>query len=354
MIKSFGIFALLFVASFVAAQDSQGNKTCGDYIQYFCSVHNGCPQPQQSSTPIITVKGNSIDLRDFNAVSFDNFVARTGDFQGRVACSGNFLAGNGFSIGDQLEAQGTNISSSTYPYGLIVGGNAIWGSGRMYSEGIFVASHSTGDVFHQASSIDSCEGQRENCLQDEFSSAKRYFVQISEYFVTQQVNVRITIQYSTLSIQCNASSDLYVLNLSASELSSVTSYQVSSSCNTSALWLFNVIGRDSVTFRGDFFRQSAISILWNIVGEDRTVNVFTQVRGNILAPRCSFTQPGGVVEGNVIAGNMALVLQFNTPICLPIGGGAVIPPSLPSPPSISNETQQAEFCPFWEKNCEGF
>jgi len=47
----------------------------------------------------------------------------------------------------------------------------------------------------------------------------------------------------------------------------------------------------------------------------RTIKVETEVRGNILAPRNTLVQTGGVVKGKVIVGDVPMMLQINRPNC---------------------------------------
>src|SRR5262249_18027313 len=78
------------------------NPTCLD-VQEFCSRIS------------FSVGGGDYTYRDFNAISFNNWVANTGDVEGSLLVRRNFSAQAGYSIGALV------APDASKPFGLLVG-----------------------------------------------------------------------------------------------------------------------------------------------------------------------------------------------------------------------------------------
>lgn len=77
-----------------------------------------------------------------------------------------------------------------------------------------------------------------------------------------------------------------------------------------------MVGRDDLDFHGDTIRLNPDRILWNILGENRTINIRTAVYGAILSPYNILNQETGVIRGKVIVADVVSSLQINKPECV--------------------------------------
>jgi len=57
------------------------------------------------------------------------------------------------------------------------------------------------------------------------------------------------------------------------------------------------------------------AVVYNVLGSGRYIIVETEVTGNLLAPDNILYQSGGVIDGKLVIGEVALALQVNKPDC---------------------------------------
>jgi len=273
---------------------------------------------------IINIHQIPIFFENFNALSFDGFVANTGDTEGRIAAKNNVQLGAGYSVGYLTKNAGVNGQFT--PYALVAGRDLSWGSGAVYPDGsgipipeqlqeeIFVGGVATNlPGYLQALVTGTCGTP--GCLDASFDTAFNFYKFTQSQFAALPANTQATVQFQGLSITCNdAAATRYVLNVQGDTLSGVTWY-TTHGCNLGAVWVINVLGSGNVQFQGDFLPTIAEKTVWNIIGAGRTVTVLTEVRGNMLAPQNTLSQTGGVIKGKVVFGNIAFSLQINLPDC---------------------------------------
>jgi len=261
-------------------------------------------------------------FRDFNVISFGDFNANTGDVEGRIAVRNDFTVGSGFSVG--YEIQTGNGIDNFVPYSLVAGGNCVFTSGAVYPEGnnipypgaeedIFCGGSFTGED-DLAARVSSCNGIT-GCLDSDFDAAQACYATFSDALANQADNVEVQVQYDALILTCDDNTaSAYSVSVTSSDFASST-YYVVSNCNLQSTFVINVVGTDDVTFAGDNFPGISGGVIYNIVGTGRTINVQTEVNGNLLAPFNILDQTGGVIEGKVVVGTVEFSLQINKPDC---------------------------------------
>jgi fibro-slime domain-containing protein/choice-of-anchor A domain-containing protein len=269
------------------------------------------------------LKNTVASFRDFNVVSFGDWNANTGDIQGRLAVRNNLNVGGGYSVGDQIQ---TGSGADNFvPYSVVVGANANWVSGAVYPEGnnipypgaeedLFVGGTFTGEADLAARVLGSCNGNA-GCLNANFDAAQQCYINYQSTLASVADNAVASISWDAIVFSCSDNSaDSYSITIDASVLTQGT-YYILDNCNFQATWVINVAGTGSVVFAGDNFPGVGSSIVYNILGSGRSVNVETEVNGNILAPQNVLNQTGGVVEGKVVVGTCVASLQVNKPAC---------------------------------------
>jgi len=285
---------------------------------------NLCPYFESDCAGLQFPLGNTIgSFRDFNVVSFGDYNANTGDIEGRLAVQNNLNLGAGYSVGYQLQT--ANGQDAVLPYSVVVGGNAVFVSGAVFPEGngipypgaeedLFVGGTFTGEADLAARVLGSCNGVA-GCLDTTFNAAHECYSNYQLTLSSQSDTVSVNIEWSALELTCSDNTaTAYTVTLTASQLNSAT-YYVVNNCNLQATWAINIPGNDNVTFAGDSFPAMSGAVVYNILGSGRYIIVETEVAGSILAPDNILYQTGGVIDGKLVIGDVALALQVNKPNC---------------------------------------
>jgi choice-of-anchor A domain-containing protein len=338
----------------------KGNVIVGNVVQahqinrIFCETpapppnpptYHYCPFFETACTGLNFPLGSGVySFRDFNVVSFNDFHAETGDVEGRIATKRDASFGNGYSVGFELETA-TSQPDNSLPYSLIVGRDLTWGSGSLHPDGtgyplpgnredMFVG----GNAAVHASLVDRRTGGpcgTAGCLDAYFNAAQQCYIGFSNTLGAQADNVAKNIQWSNLEITCSAQLDRYVVSLTPAEMALFT-YTTLTGCNFQAEWIINIRGTGPVSFRGDSFPGLPGGVVYNIIG-DRAVSITeTLVNGHVLAPTSTINQPGGVIVGKVVAGDVTFSLQINKPDC-PNPGVIVVTTTTPEPTEPGTE-----------------
>jgi len=346
------LLGLTFVAlaAAVAVQVNPGRTV------YFCEIEvdNFCPGDQSlcPTDPVLHFGSNAYSLAYFNLVDFGNFYAPSGDVEGRAAIKGNMDA-TAYSFGYQLKTTGVSANSPSFPYGLVVGGNAKWHGGALLPDGsgfpslgakeyIYVGGDfSDADSYLQALRTNvACAG----CLDADFNNAQSYYQMLASTFNGLSDNTNFNIEsWGTIELSCNSfAASQYVVHMTAAQFSSINFWSVGPSCNPGSALIVNIGGTGQVRFWGStqtyFANQKTV---YSIAGNN-DVRVEVGVNGHLLAPSSNYNQPGlGVFIGNVIVGNVQQTLQINLVAC-------ATPSSNPPPPPSTGH-----LCPSWETACAG-
>jgi len=270
-------------------------------------------------------------FRDFNVITFSDFIADTGDIEGRLAAQNDVHLGNGFSIGAALSYPQDNL----LPYSVVVGGDLVWGSGAIYptqysdmpEEFAFVGGTFTqtngNDLYAQVSG-GPCGTP--GCLDLYFNEAQTCYEGFQSVLASSDDNVNVQIIWDALIITCNDDTEsIYYVSITPDQMSQYT-YTSLSSCNYQADWVINVRGTGDVTLTGGSFPSVPGAAVYNIIGSGRTITVTdTDLNGHVLAPQNTLYQPGGVIQGKVVAGNISMSLQINKQNVCPNPANVSIP-----------------------------
>lgn len=248
-------------------------------------------------------------------ISFGNFVADTGDIEGRLAVQGSVTLGDGYSIGDQISSLDGFSSYS------LIAGSLTWGSGGLYPDGsaasienAFVADTASVPSYLQDRINGPCDSG--DCLSAAFSNAQGCFTNLQNSLASLAENVNATLKYSAIQLTCNGAASRYVASITDDMMAGATWWNLIG-CSGNAQWIINVEGSGQVNFHGDSIPTNADNVVYNILGSGRTISVNTGVNGAILAPNNNLNQTGGVIRGVVIAGDIQFALQINRPSCIP-------------------------------------
>jgi len=259
--------------------------------------------------------GEASSFVEYNAISFKDFTATTGDIEGRLAARGNVNFGEGYSVGATLSTV-NDMPDRHQHYSLIVGGDLAWINGALFPntlgaviERAYVAGSSSvpasiADRVDTGSNIDSI-----------FDAAKTCYTGYQSTLKAQADNVKATIADSGLFLTCDsASADAYSVTLAGSVFTSFT-YTVTVGCNFQSRWTINVVGSDNVDISGASFPAIPGGTVYNVecTAAGQTVSIHdTQLFGHLLAPNCIVDQPSGVIVGKVVAGDIRRSLQINS------------------------------------------
>jgi len=105
--------------------------------------------------------------------------------------------------------------------------------------------------------------------------------------------------------------DTYYVSLTPEEMAQYT-YTTVQNCNFQAKWFINVRGSTDVVISGATFPAIAGGVVYNVIGSGRTITVSeTDLQGHLLAPQNILNNPGGVINGKVVAGDITMSLQIN-------------------------------------------
>jgi choice-of-anchor A domain-containing protein len=281
--------------------------------------------------------GNGVySFRDFNVITFNDYVANTGDIEGRLAAKRDVTFGNGYSIGHQLQTS-NNVPDNSLPYSLVVGRDLIWLGGSLHPDGSgipYIGAREDMFVGRDMANvtdylIDRQTGgpcSTEGCLDKYFDAAQQCYLNYQEFYGGKSDNVDKSISFSGLFITCQESNvDHYYISLTPEEMAQYT-YTVVDNCNFQAKWTLNIRGNGDVTINGASFPGIAGGVVYNVIGSGRTITVDeTDLQGHLLAPFNTLYQPGGVINGKVVAADITMALQINKQNQCPYPGTVEIP-----------------------------
>jgi hypothetical protein len=151
--------------------------------------------------------------------------------------------------------------------------------------------------------------------QSAFDTAKAYYQAVASQLAGIPTNAVHEIKYGNgMFITCSAPSQLYHIKIPAADLSSVDWYSLSG-CTFSARWVIDIIGEEDVTIKGQPFPGIVERVIFNVLGNGRTVTGATGVSGHLLAPGNSYTSSAGVSYGLLVANNVVTSLHNALPNC---------------------------------------
>jgi choice-of-anchor A domain-containing protein len=247
----------------------------------------------------------TLSFLDYEVVSFGDFVGITGDIQGNVLVQSEFSVGSGFSVG------GFGLYHA--PISIVAGRDAYWTSGSV-SGPVWIGGNFNAPSYLTSSRLSgSCATP--GCLDAQFSAAQSCYVSLSNQLAALPVNAIAYVSSYALTVNCTSNTATsYAFNIDSSVLEAATWLKLNN-CNPSSTMVINVVGTTSVFINSLYqFTQNIGGITWNIIG-NRNIYTYGGINGNILAPTSVLTQETGIIVGKIVAGDIALVRQFNVPPC---------------------------------------
>jgi len=267
-----------------------------------------CPYFESSVCTVAFNLTGSYTFKDFDVVSFNNFLTNTGDTQGRIITRKSFELGNGYSVGDGL-------GSASKPYALIGGDDSSWGSGAIYFENIYVGGNFTAPQYLGDSRTGGPSGDADSTalFGPLFGDAYSCYSAASTSLAAKNQNVNWTLAYEGILIECPVATADLVLDITAADFNKIKWY-CPNNCQSNAQWTINIdASEDTVVFGGDQFPAPGGYVTYNVyTSSDDTadidtctnsVEIRTDVNGNLLAPHSSVYQVGGVLRGKAIVCN---------------------------------------------------
>jgi len=278
-----------------------------------------CPYFESDCNGLLLPVGQQVaSFRDFNFVSFGNFVDFAGDIQGRLAVAGTCNVSS-FSVGYELHTLGADAA---LPYSLVVGGNLYFGSGSVYPDGSNVPYPGAAEGIYVGGTAYVPDYLRTRItggpgsLSAWFTGARTCYNQFSQSFASVPDNVVQSIQYGGLLLHCQSNvAAAYYVTVPDTTFNSIT-YYLLDNCNFQASWVVNIAGSGNVIFYGGSFPAVGGGLVYNVLGTGRTITVTgTGVTGHILAPWNTLNQTNSVIDGKVVVGDVVNCNQVNKPIC---------------------------------------
>jgi fibro-slime domain-containing protein/choice-of-anchor A domain-containing protein len=279
-----------------------------------------CPTFESNCEGLVLPVGQQVaSFRDFNFVSFGNFVDFAGDIQGRLAVAGNCNVSS-FSVGYELHT--LNGPDANIPYSLVVGGNLYFGTGSIYPDGSNVPYPGSAEGIYVGGNAYVPDYIRTRItggpgsLASWFGAARTCYNQFSQSFSSVPDNVIQSIQYGGLLLHCQSNlAAAYYVTVPATTFNTIT-YYILDNCNFQASWVVNIAGAEDVVFYGGSFPAVGGGLVYNVLGTGRTITVSgTGVTGHILAPWNILNQTNSVIDGKVVVGDVINCNQVNKPIC---------------------------------------
>jgi len=258
---------------------------------------------------------------DYGVISFNDFIANTGDTEGRIAARRNVQLGNGFSVGD-----GIDVTAGDTPeeFGVIGGYDVTWGSGRLTpddlsntgpTENIFAGSTHTVPDYLEDRVTGDCAGSP-GCLDSDFRGLRDCYTALSDSYCAQPNDniADVKFLYSALFVECTDNTDASItLNLKASDFANFQ-WISTENCYFGAEWTINIdLDVSDLVIQGDVFPAPNGKVTYNFCHDrtasgddcDGTVTIKNALNGNILAPNIGIVQAEGVILGKVVTCNFS-------------------------------------------------
>jgi choice-of-anchor A domain-containing protein len=233
---------------------------------------------------------------DYNAFVFDNFASLSSAVEGRLAVGGT-LNINNFGIGNKLDSKKlTDV--------VVVGGDAIFPSGRVYYGNLLAGGNVSGVGAAVVNGMDknAVVIGNVNPLPVDFEGEREYLKELSANIATLPATGTYTYQYGIYTAKGDCTSKVQVFNVLSSELGSANTLKISC-IPTGATIIFNIqgdiaklsnIGMQDLTS----FREK---VLFNVPTATQFVMSSVGIQGSVLAPYAEFYNPAGSIDGRLMA-----------------------------------------------------
>lgn len=289
---------------FASANASQGsyNSTNGEWT--VGTLNNGATA---TLTIDVTVDCNALNLSNidlgaatpYNVFILGNITQPSADTEGKLAVGGNANLG-GYSVGDKLA--NTNGTEDV----LVVGGNLIYTSGRVYNGNVVFGGTSNLPV----SSVSIEEGTlRQEANVIDFAAATTYLEGLSTQLGGYAPNGTTTFQWGTLNLS-NGDPFFNIFSVNAADLNAAHTVEIN--VPNGATVLVNIYGT-TVDWNGGLFVNgtSIRNVIYNFPEATAITISGIDVKGSFLAPFADLTFPAGIITGQTIVKSMTGSGQFN-------------------------------------------
>ncbi len=289
---------------FGSATATQGtyNSTTGNWT--VGALANGA---SATLTLNVTVDCNALNLatndfgpaNPYNLFVLKNLTQPSSDTEGKVAVGGNANL-SGYSVGDKLpNSNGTEDM-------LVVGGNLVYTSGRVYNGNVAYGGLTNLPV--NSVSIEEGTLRHDNTVID-FAAATTYLEALSTRLAGYSANGTTTFQWGTLSLS-GGNPYLNVFTVNGSDLN--TAHTVEINVPNGSTVLVNILGTTINWHGGLWVNGTTInSVLYNFPGAQNITISGIDVKGSFLAPFADLNFATGIITGQTIVKSMTGAGQFN-------------------------------------------
>lgn len=224
----------------------------------------------------------------------DNFTSLSSTVEGRLAVGGNLNLQN-FSVGDKLDPNKLHDV-------VVVGGNVIFPSGRIYYGNLLAGGSVTG--VGDAVRFGMAPGaviKGNATMPVNFSAEREYLQELSANLSALPANGTVKMQWGGLELKGDCTSSLQVFNVNGADLGVAHTFAVSCVPSTATV-VFNISGQ-SVSIKSMGMQSlTAIrdKVLFNFPQATSLSMTSVGIEGSLLAPFAQVNQPAGRVDGQVI------------------------------------------------------
>ena len=250
---------------------------------------------------------------DYNVFVFNQFTSSNSDTQGRIAAGGNVSLMN-YGVG-------SGLSSPYDGNSLVVGGDLFYRNGQIQAGAVEVGG--SADVNNSVGIGSGSLDDNVSKLSVSFDETKKELGQLSQDLSQMTATGTAELQYSTLRLTGDATSNVQVFNFNASALAGASGIALSTSIPSDAYIIFNILGKNaSMTNQG----QQALSslsdrVIFNFINAELLTLSGISVQGTILAPNAHVDGNNGNLEGTLIADSFSGSLEFHDNKFTDLGGG---------------------------------
>lgn len=289
---------------FASASATQGsyNSTTGNWM--VGALANGA---SVTLTLGVTVDCNALNLSTndfgpaapFNLFVLKNLIQPSADTEGKVAVGGNANLSN-YSVGDKLpNSNGTQDM-------LVVGGNLVYTSGRVYNGNVAYGGVSNLPV--NSVSIEEGTLRHDNSVID-FAAATVYLEALSTRLAGYAANGTTTFQWGTVALN-GSNPYLNVFTVNSSDLNNAHTMEINVPNGSTVL--VNILGT-TVNWHGGLWVNgtSINSVLYNFPDAQNITISGIDVKGSLLAPFADLNFAAGIITGQTIVKSMSGSGQFN-------------------------------------------
>ncbi|MGF1868897.1 choice-of-anchor A family protein [Photobacterium indicum] len=250
------------------------------------------------------------DAGHYNAFVFDNFSSPSSKVEGRLAVGGN-LKIRGYSIADELDDD-DEIGADNYS--LVVGGDANFSTGRVYSGHILIGGSGAGIGDSVRWGLSSSQVLWDEVdLPISFEKVRTQLTALSQSLRTLENSGTVEKRWGGLYLKGDCLSQLQIFNVSGDDILNAHTFQTSCIPEGSNV-VFNISGAvagfDNISL--ETLDDHNERVLFNFYEATSLVLKGVEVEGSILAPLADIgvPEPKGTINGTLIAKSWSGRMSF--------------------------------------------